>query len=379
MASHSSIPAQRILWTEEPGGLQSMGSQKSQTRLRDSTTNTTTGGTNKSWESCVAGLGHNSGTTGKKGLQVKQAHLEGPEYAGKRERYWAKGQELEGVGEGVGWLWGRKASWEYAEDVFDIRVGKSSSRSLNFWWRVFQGGELGGCSSWWEARAEASRCGRRTEGQTWMRPKPHTPPAVGCLSQLQGKPNPRHCVDGESSRALVSAALSLLWLTGPLELEDLSHLWILPVLQEPNHLLCDSAVSYTVSSKGALKPWPSTHDSDFNWKQGLSRSNQIKLRWGQKGGLPFNVPGVFLGRDREETEVWQGWMAITRSQEKASKDSARIWVHGLWMTLWLRTSHLQNCGSINICCLSRPVVTLLRQPQERNTLGVLDHGVLTLD
>ena len=26
MATHSSIPAYRILWTEEPGGLQSMGS-----------------------------------------------------------------------------------------------------------------------------------------------------------------------------------------------------------------------------------------------------------------------------------------------------------------------------------------------------------------
>ena len=28
MATHSSIPAQRIPWTEEPGGLQSMGLQK---------------------------------------------------------------------------------------------------------------------------------------------------------------------------------------------------------------------------------------------------------------------------------------------------------------------------------------------------------------
>ena len=34
MATHSSILAWRIPWTEEPGGLQSMGSQ-SQTRLRD--------------------------------------------------------------------------------------------------------------------------------------------------------------------------------------------------------------------------------------------------------------------------------------------------------------------------------------------------------
>ena len=31
MATHSSILAWRILWTEEPGRLQSMGSQKSQT------------------------------------------------------------------------------------------------------------------------------------------------------------------------------------------------------------------------------------------------------------------------------------------------------------------------------------------------------------
>ena len=34
MATHSSILAWRISWTEEPGVLQSMGSQ-SQTRLRD--------------------------------------------------------------------------------------------------------------------------------------------------------------------------------------------------------------------------------------------------------------------------------------------------------------------------------------------------------
>ena len=31
MAMHSSIPAWKISWTEEPGGLQSSGSQKSQT------------------------------------------------------------------------------------------------------------------------------------------------------------------------------------------------------------------------------------------------------------------------------------------------------------------------------------------------------------
>ena len=34
MATHSSIRAWRIPWTEEPGGLQSMGSQKSWTRLK---------------------------------------------------------------------------------------------------------------------------------------------------------------------------------------------------------------------------------------------------------------------------------------------------------------------------------------------------------
>ena len=33
MATHFSILAWEIPWTEQPGGLQSMGSQKSQTRL----------------------------------------------------------------------------------------------------------------------------------------------------------------------------------------------------------------------------------------------------------------------------------------------------------------------------------------------------------
>ena len=37
MATHSSILAWKAPWTEEPGGLQSMGSQ-SQTRLNDYTT-----------------------------------------------------------------------------------------------------------------------------------------------------------------------------------------------------------------------------------------------------------------------------------------------------------------------------------------------------
>ena len=35
MATYSSILAWRILWTEEPGRLQSMGVAKSQTRLSD--------------------------------------------------------------------------------------------------------------------------------------------------------------------------------------------------------------------------------------------------------------------------------------------------------------------------------------------------------
>jgi len=35
MATHSSIFAWRIPWSEEPSKLQSVGSQKSQTRLRD--------------------------------------------------------------------------------------------------------------------------------------------------------------------------------------------------------------------------------------------------------------------------------------------------------------------------------------------------------
>ena len=40
MATHASILAWRILWTEEPGGLQSMGTQ-SQAALSDQTTITT--------------------------------------------------------------------------------------------------------------------------------------------------------------------------------------------------------------------------------------------------------------------------------------------------------------------------------------------------
>ena len=35
MAPHSSILAGKIPWTEEPGGLQSMGSQKSGARVND--------------------------------------------------------------------------------------------------------------------------------------------------------------------------------------------------------------------------------------------------------------------------------------------------------------------------------------------------------
>ena len=37
LAPHSSTLAWKIPWTEEPGGLQSMGSLKSRTRLRDFT------------------------------------------------------------------------------------------------------------------------------------------------------------------------------------------------------------------------------------------------------------------------------------------------------------------------------------------------------
>ena len=40
MATHSSILAWRIPWTEEPFGLQPMGLQKSQTQLSDLTTTT---------------------------------------------------------------------------------------------------------------------------------------------------------------------------------------------------------------------------------------------------------------------------------------------------------------------------------------------------
>ena len=38
MATDSSILAWEIPWTEEPGGLQFMGSRKSQTQLSDQTT-----------------------------------------------------------------------------------------------------------------------------------------------------------------------------------------------------------------------------------------------------------------------------------------------------------------------------------------------------
>ena len=37
MVTHSSILAQKIPWTEEPGGIQSTGSQKSQTQLSNYT------------------------------------------------------------------------------------------------------------------------------------------------------------------------------------------------------------------------------------------------------------------------------------------------------------------------------------------------------
>ena len=39
MATHSSILASEIPWTEKPGGVQSMGSQKSRTQLSNQTTN----------------------------------------------------------------------------------------------------------------------------------------------------------------------------------------------------------------------------------------------------------------------------------------------------------------------------------------------------
>ena len=41
MATHSSILAWEVPWTEEPGGLQSMGLQKSLTRLSGETTKLT--------------------------------------------------------------------------------------------------------------------------------------------------------------------------------------------------------------------------------------------------------------------------------------------------------------------------------------------------
>ena len=51
MATHSSVLAWKIPWTEESGGLQSMGSQKTwhETRLGDYTTVATD---NKCWRGC---------------------------------------------------------------------------------------------------------------------------------------------------------------------------------------------------------------------------------------------------------------------------------------------------------------------------------------
>ena len=43
MATHSSIPAWEIPWTEEPGRLQSMGSQKSQEQLNNNLFSSFTG------------------------------------------------------------------------------------------------------------------------------------------------------------------------------------------------------------------------------------------------------------------------------------------------------------------------------------------------
>ena len=40
MATHSSIPSWEIPWTDDPGGLQSMGSQKSWTGLKRLNTTT---------------------------------------------------------------------------------------------------------------------------------------------------------------------------------------------------------------------------------------------------------------------------------------------------------------------------------------------------
>ena len=52
MATHSSILAWEVPWTEEPGGLQSMGLQKSLTRLSGETTKLTNDNNNvkKSWK-----------------------------------------------------------------------------------------------------------------------------------------------------------------------------------------------------------------------------------------------------------------------------------------------------------------------------------------
>ena len=72
MATHTSILAQEIPWTEETEGLQSMGSQKSQTQLN----NCTTTDTKRRCGHRCAQMDDHVGTQGEDGdSQAKKGHF----------------------------------------------------------------------------------------------------------------------------------------------------------------------------------------------------------------------------------------------------------------------------------------------------------------
>ena len=72
MTTHPSILAWRIPWTEEPGRLQSMGSQKSQTRLKPLSSSSSSRVVRSSgFQSGSLNLRNRSGTTNL-GTSIKQ-------------------------------------------------------------------------------------------------------------------------------------------------------------------------------------------------------------------------------------------------------------------------------------------------------------------
>lgn len=120
---------------------------------------------------CLAGLGPWLGDNWKEGSLGQVRSSGGSKICWQGEGCWAKEQEWVGR-RTQGCSGGRNVSWESGEDMLDVWDGKAAPSLYNFWLGVFQGGGLGGghFSSWWEARTEASRCGCRAEGQTWVRP-----------------------------------------------------------------------------------------------------------------------------------------------------------------------------------------------------------------